>query len=140
MMRALSIRQPYAWLIIRPDITDPEERCRAYGEGRIKDIENRGWPTKVRGHVLIHAGKSYTRAQHTEYMEIMREEHDILMPRFEDLLLGGIVGAVNIIDCVSEHPSRWKDDAPWGFVLANAGPLPFRPLRGMLGFFGVRAA
>ena len=40
-MKALSIMQPWAWLI-------------ANGH---KDIENRSWPTRYRGPVLIHAGK-----------------------------------------------------------------------------------
>ena len=39
-MKALSIRQPWAHRILR--------------EG--KDIENRDWPTRYRGPVLIHAG------------------------------------------------------------------------------------
>jgi ASCH domain len=38
-MKALPIRQPYAWLIVNGH----------------KDIENRAWPTKFRGRVLIHA-------------------------------------------------------------------------------------
>ncbi|WP_245839042.1 ASCH domain-containing protein [Yersinia kristensenii] len=38
-MKALSIRQPWAWLIVNG----------------YKDIENRTWNTKCRGPVLIHA-------------------------------------------------------------------------------------
>jgi hypothetical protein len=41
-MKALSIRQPWAYLIITGD----------------KDIENRTWATAYRGPVLIHAGKT----------------------------------------------------------------------------------
>lgn len=40
-MLALSIRQPWAWLIINGG----------------KDIENRDWPTKFRSRILVHAGK-----------------------------------------------------------------------------------
>ncbi|MEI3544750.1 MAG: ASCH domain-containing protein [Alphaproteobacteria bacterium] len=39
----LSIRQPWAWLIVNG----------------YKDIENRTWPTHFRGKVLIHAGKKW---------------------------------------------------------------------------------
>ena len=39
-MRALSIRQPWAWLIVNGH----------------KDIENRSWRTKYRGPFLVHAG------------------------------------------------------------------------------------
>ena len=38
---ALSIQQPWAWLIVNG----------------FKDVENRDWPTKIRGIVGVHAGK-----------------------------------------------------------------------------------
>lgn len=38
-MKALSIRQPWAWLIIRPDITDPVIRA-AHSPLIFKDIES----------------------------------------------------------------------------------------------------
>ena len=40
MQRALSIRQPWAWLILNG----------------YKDLENRTWRTDYRGPLLIHAG------------------------------------------------------------------------------------
>jgi hypothetical protein len=40
-MLALSIKQPWSWLIV-------------FGH---KDIENRSWPTRYRGRFLIHAGR-----------------------------------------------------------------------------------
>lgn len=137
MMRALSIRQPFAWLIVRPDITDPAERARAYVDGRIKDIENRGWYTRVRGRVLIHASASYSRTNHECHAEVVLDEYEIILPRYEQMHRGGIVGVVEIHDCVEKHPSHWKDPGSWGFVLRGAEPLPFRPMRGMLGIFGV---
>jgi len=42
-MKALSIRQPWAWLLV---------------EG-FKDIENRTWKTNYRGSFLIHASKQF---------------------------------------------------------------------------------
>jgi hypothetical protein len=47
-MKALSIRQPWAWLIVNG----------------YKDIENRSWATKFRGPVLIHAAKGMTGAEY----------------------------------------------------------------------------
>jgi hypothetical protein len=47
---------------------------------------------------------------------------------------GGIVGEAEIVDCVTSHPSEFFF-GPFGFVIRNARPLPFRPCRGMLGFF-----
>ena len=49
-MKALSIRQPWATLIL-------------HGQ---KDIENRSWATRQRGQVLIHASKGMTRDEWEE--------------------------------------------------------------------------
>jgi hypothetical protein len=38
----------------------------------------------------------------------------------------GIVGVAEIISCKRRHGSDWKDPSSWGWVLANARPLPFR--------------
>ena len=58
------------------------------------------------------------------------------LPPFDALQRGGIVGQVDIVDCVTESLSPWYMGAV-GLVLANAKPLPFRPLKGALGFFEV---
>ena len=84
-MKTLSVRQPWAWLIV-------------YGG---KDIENRSWRTPYRGPLLIHAGK--------------RIDQDAC-------------------DCVTTSDSRWFE-GPYGWVLANARPLPFEACNGKLGLF-----
>lgn len=122
-MKALSILQPWAWLIVQGH----------------KDIENRTWWTAQRGRILVHAGKKYDRIMHAVYAREFREDFGIELPALEEMPRGGIVGEVDIIDCVRDHSSRWKDDGSWGFVLRNATPLPFRPYRGQLGFFEVTA-
>ena len=136
-MKALSILQPYAWLIIRPDFTDPADRAAAYRYGCIKDIENREWYSKLRGRIYVHVGKRYSRDDHGAYSEEFAEDFGIQLPAYDALPRGGIVGTVEIVDCVREHPSRWKMFGTWGFVLRDAQPLPFRPLRGQLMFFDV---
>lgn len=115
-MKALSIQQPWAYLIVNG----------------FKDIENRVWPTTFRGEFLVHAGKAYDNDAH-----IVLRERGIILPRKELIERGGIVGYAHIVDCVEAHPSRWFF-GPYGFVLAEAKPLPFRPFRGQLGFFEVR--
>jgi hypothetical protein len=142
MMKALSILQPYPWLIVRPDLTDQAARARARAEGKIKDIENRDWRTHVRERILVHAGKKYSRRDHDFYVDHIGGTYGIELPSFADMLAmtGGIVGSVEIVDCVQDHPSKWKLDGTWGMVLKDARPEPYRPLRGMLGFFGVPAA
>lgn len=125
-MKALSILQPWAWLIV-------------HGH---KNIENRRWSTRERGRILVHAGKSYSRFEHdvgvlTDLFEGPDLFTGIQFPRYEDMPRGCIVGSVEIVDCVLHHSSPWKDPHSWGFVLANAAPCEPRPYRGQLGFFEV---
>lgn len=137
-MPCISILQPWAWLITRPDLTTPDQRAAAAGAGLLKDIENRTWRTAFRGEILIHAGKTYSRAVHEDFaIDLLTE--GIQLPRYEDMARGGIVGAARITDCVREHPSRWKMPDCWGFVLEQQRALPFKPLRGHLGIFRVPA-
>lgn len=123
-MKAISIRQPWAWLIVNGH----------------KDVENRTWPTRYRGRVLIHASKGMTLA---EYDSCMRSIISIGVrshfPRFEDLPRGGIVGAATISDCIASmwRTSPWHIEGAFGFQLENAQPLPFIECKGALGFFNV---
>lgn len=112
---ALSIQQPWAWLIVNG----------------YKPVENRDWPTRVRGLVGIHAGQRFD----AEGYEWVRATFPaIAMPAPADFERGGIVGRAELVDCVREHPSPWFF-GEYGFVLANAEPLPFIPCRGRLNFF-----
>lgn len=117
---ALSVRQPWAWMIIHGG----------------KDIENRDWNTRFRGKVLIHAAKGCTRDEY-EDAAWFAESQGIKVPPLKELERGGIVGIVDITDCVS------KSDSPWffgkfGFVLTRPKAIPFLPCKGALGFFKVR--
>lgn len=117
---AISIRQPWAWLILKAG----------------KDVENRTWPTRFRGRVLIHAGKGMTREEYGDAAMIACGVSDggIHLPSREALERGGIIGEVEIVDCVAQSDSLWFA-GPFGFVLKNPKPLPFQPCRGALGFF-----
>lgn len=123
---ALSIRQPWAWLILHAG----------------KDIENRNWPTRVRGRVLIHAAKGMTRLEYDNTRDFFYGEIDgpinLTLPKFEVLERGGIIGSVEIVDCVQRSDSPWFF-GEFGFVLRGPRPLPFYPCRGQLGFFRVSA-
>ena len=115
-MKALSLRQPWAWLV-------------AAGH---KDVENRTWSTRHRGEFLIHAAKTF---DHAGYERVLRETY-LVLPAPGVFERGGIVGAAELVNCVTQHDSPWFR-GPYGFVLRNARPLPFQPLRGMPGFFPV---
>lgn len=115
-MKALSIRQPWAWLIVQG----------------FKPVENRNWSTKVRGEILVHAGKEVDR--NFPY-EIWEQVIGRKIPR--DLPLGCIVGKVKIVRCVTVMESPWFFGR-YGFLLAE--PVQFdvpTPWRGKLGFFDV---
>jgi hypothetical protein len=116
----LSVRQPYAWLIVNG----------------IKTLENRSWRTHYRGPLLIHA--SSNRVDLTEHVLARYGARGrVRMPPPEDYELGGIIGYVEIVDCVRRSDSVWKNPGGWGWVLANARPLKFKRCKGAVGFFRV---
>ncbi len=123
-MKALSIRQPWAWLILN-----------AEHYAQPKRIENRTWRAKHRGPLLIHAAGQY---DHEGHRAILKARPDLVhvIPT-EDLIgRGGLVGVVEMVDCVDESNSPWFI-GPHGFVLARPASFPFIPMPGKLGLFDV---
>lgn len=114
-MRALSIQQPWAWLIVKG----------------YKDIENRSWPTKHRGKILIHAGKKFDR---DGYDFVRQNFPTIPLPDPGNFNLGGIVGEAQIVGCVRASWSPWFF-GPFGFVLEKAKVSEFKPCLGKPGLF-----
>lgn len=130
-MHALSVRQPWASLIVLG----------------VKRIETRSWHTNYRGRVAIHASLCHS-----------PECHDLCQREpFRSLLLGSpwdrpprgvVLGIVELLDCVrveemdapSETERTVGDFAPgrWAWLLAEARPLP-QPVsvRGRLGLFEI---
>lgn len=136
-MIALSIRQPWAWLITRPDITDAQERLAAAADGRMKTVENRTWHTHVRGDFLIHASKGMTGAEYDAAARVASSIAGIKLPPAELLERGGIVGQACLVDCVRTSSSPWWAEGSHAFVLRDAQALPFMPCLGQLSFFDV---
>lgn len=146
-MKAISIKQPWASLIV---------------EG-IKDIENRTWkcPEKYIGRrVLIHASSAIVRSTMqgsltTKQLQCANSGLPSIYDFEKMFLKGAIIGSVEIVDCVINHPSIWaektegvtdintgefipkRDPKPiYNWVLAN--PIKFPepiPAKGMLGFW-----
>jgi hypothetical protein len=114
--RALSVKQPWAWAIVHAG----------------KMTENRTWPTKYRGPLFIHAGQRED-PEGWATLEAMELE----LPLHVET--GGIVGVVDLIDCVQDHPSVWAVPGHWHWVLANPRRLPFQSMPGRLGIFHVPA-
>lgn len=90
-MKALSIKQPWASLI-------------AHG---IKDIENRTWKTKFRGRIYIHA--SGTPAKGITISSLTPEQFNSIPNVSCKMINSAIIGEVEIVDCVINHPSIWAE-------------------------------
>lgn len=153
---AITVRQPWASLIIEPDNANP-------GFG-IKPIENRTWkcPKKYIGkRVLIHAGMDRCNT----HISIFTEEQRNFLSGNKEFVdgvcvrrhhpFGAIIGSVEIVDCVINHPSIWAEKTKcrliinksvshfehvepiiYNWVLAN--PIKFNepiPCKGKLSFW-----
>lgn len=95
----ISIRQPHAWAIM----------------AGLKSVEFRSKPTRYRGPVLIHAGKSEQDLAALD--QYLAERPDLANPT---LYFGCLLGVVDLTDC----RLLGKDD--FGLVLAN--PRPIEPV------------
>ena len=115
-MKALTVRQPWAWLI-----------AQGY-----KDVENRKWPTPYRGWIAIHAG----REPDPDYYQGVRYPRplDIDVPPFGEIEQGGVVAVAELADCVMTSDSPWFC-GPYGFVLRDVRSIPFIPVRGWIKLF-----
>lgn len=127
-MKALSIRQPWAWLI-----------CMG-----IKDIENRDWATSFRGRIYVHAGNRFdtealvdSRLCHWLDKSLISLEDGIVIDQLHRTWRqGAIIGEVDITDCVwIQNLGLPATKSPWfdgnfGFVLANPvlykNPIPYK--------------
>ena len=106
-MKAITICQPFAHLIIAGD----------------KDIENRPWPTRYRGPLLIHAGKSRG--------WLSDDDEEVYGVRHQDLLFGAILGIVELADClpvIQLSRNEWAE-GPYCLLLKNRRrlekPIPY---------------
>ena len=131
-MKALSVKQPWAWTIIHAG----------------KNIENRTWHTDYRGPLLIHAGKYRPSRRENE---VCREIVEAASPQIDwpagrklRQLYGGIIGRVDLVDCIwVGHPGAAEYiDWPWAYgpclwILRNPEPLEFTTEWGRLGIFEV---
>jgi len=113
-MRALTVRQPWAWAIIHGG----------------KDIENRTWTNRhATGRIAIHAGMGLD-----SFDDVPRGAR---RPKSGELVHGAIIGVVDVVEVVEKHRSKWFG-GPYGWVLANPRALPEPiPCKGCLGLWTV---
>jgi hypothetical protein len=118
-VRVLTIRQPWAWAII----------CGG------KDVENRSWPTKHRGPLLIHAGSRFE----SDGYEFVKQLAAGPVPPAREFVAGAIIGLVDLVDCREVSDSRWAVDGQWQWCLRNPQPIePPIPCAGKLGLWKPR--
>jgi hypothetical protein len=103
-----------------------------------KDIENRSWQAvnhglRKRGRVAIHASKGMTKEEYEDASEFIADI-GFLVPPARELLRGGIIGSVEVVDVVNESESPWFC-GPRGLVLRDPKPCVFVPSVGALGYF-----
>jgi hypothetical protein len=115
-MKVIVIRQPWAWLIVNG----------------FKDIENRTWRTRHRGPLLIQASAALPPKGKFQEARLFARRRGVELP--DEFEIGGIVGMVQLKDCVTSSRSKWFE-GPIGWVLSNPKKLPFIPLKGQLGLF-----
>jgi hypothetical protein len=143
-VKALTVRQPWAWAIIHGG----------------KDVENRSRGTSHRGQIYIHAGLGYsTEAEEHQAMQeawinaaqkLPAERGNMGPLRKQDLFLdyGQVIGTVDVVGChhatecwchdCGDHCSAWAQPDVWHWELANPRPLacPF-PEKGKLGIWNL---
>jgi ASCH domain-containing protein len=121
-MKCLSLRQPYAALIV----------------AGIKTIETRTWKTNYRGKILIHAALKPIELPNRFKSMLKEIEPEVLSAT------GKIIGSVDVIDC---RPLLAKDkktalvdeiENKYAWLLENPEVFKeFIPLKGKLGLFNV---
>ena len=91
----------------------------------------------MRGRIWIHTGvHRVTKAEYKQFVEDCEAVGIRKIPKIGDFETGGIVGSVEIVDCVTKSKSFWFQ-GKYGFVLKDARTCRLRPMPGKLGFFEV---
>nr|DAX83331.1 MAG TPA: ASCH domain protein [Caudoviricetes sp.] len=124
-VKVLTVKQTWASLIVHG----------------IKDIENRSWSTKFRGRVLIHAAakgekRSWSSLSGIQSSKLLQSGSILNKTFFSDLPTGSIIGSVEVVDCVLNHPSAWAEKGVYHWILAN--PILFeKPIENVKGKLGL---
>ncbi len=132
LTKALSLKQPYAWLVANGYLL----------------VDDRTWGTAYRGPILIHASKGL----YEQYYDFIKSNTNIPLPSKEKLEYGGVVGIAKLVLCCrpGELPAGISREQRahfggvhqeyFGFLFEQATPLPFMPCSGKLGIFEIDVA
>ncbi|MEM8978977.1 MAG: hypothetical protein AAGD04_05800 [Pseudomonadota bacterium] len=124
---ALSVRQPWAWAILHGG----------------KVIENRSAGAIQSGQmdcrrIALHAAAGM-REKEYRWGAWRLEQHGVRCPLPKDLVRGAVIGAVDVVDIVSESSSEWFG-GQMGLVLENPVACTPIPAKGALGYFAWAAS
>jgi len=129
VLKALSLKQPFAWLIANGYLL----------------VDDRSWGTQYRGPILIHASKGL----YEEYYQYIKRHTDVPIPDRDKLEYGGVVGIAKLVLCSKpgELPAGISREQRahfggvhqeyYGFLFEQATPLPLMPCAGKLGIFEI---
>jgi hypothetical protein len=114
-VRAVSLRQPWAWLAVNGHI----------------GLFNMEWDTSYRGEFLIRTGLKLVQRDYRNLAAQLREQLNIDVPPFDDearMPRGAIVGMACLIG-VSTASTSPLFRGPFAWQIAHAQPLPFTPFK-----------
>ena len=131
-MKALTICQPYAHLI-------------AIGD---KKVENRTWPTRYRGPLAIHAGKSRKMLGATGNVFLTFAEPNYGI-EVADMEFGAVIATAKLVDCLhivgiyeGKHDEKYPwlknhehTEGDWCWVLTEVQPIEPIPCSGSQGLW-----
>jgi hypothetical protein len=120
-VRVLTVRQPHAHLLIHGSPS-----------AGVKDVENRSKPTSYRGTLLVQASVKVDQAAYAGYIA-----EGVELPPPGDLVIGAIIGSVQVTGCIRNSHSRWAIPGYWHWLTAMPRVAdPMIPLKGQLSMFG----
>jgi hypothetical protein len=120
-VKALSIKQPWAELIVRG----------------VKDVENRSRPTQFRGRFAVHVSLRKAPYDDVKVDAIPRRLRQPIFQAWEaNASAGRVLGTVELVDCVWGSDSQWAIEGYWHWVLRDARPYARSvPAKGQLGLW-----
>lgn len=129
-MKAITIKQPWASLIVHG----------------IKPIENRTWPCPkkyIGQRILIHASAVPVEMRNPNSVFTKEQWNSFSLGYQREIICGdgfptsAIIGSIEIVGCVVNHPSIWAEKGVYNWVLAN--PIiyeePIKNVKGKLSFW-----
>jgi len=127
-VKCLSVRQPFAWLLVNG----------------FKDVEYRTWKTDYRGTIFIHASKTIDKEAYRDVWEHLTKVEGIEMPPLTEAETGGLVGCVELVDivtgesAVNETKTAWElDPNTQNWIVTNPYTMDLYSTKGRVRLFTV---